>query len=220
MANEVITEPVVTETDKTALDPETAKIVNSAVTSQLKRLLPKAIADAVASLKPVEAVSDSAPKTEPVKEESTKEIQTLRRQIEALTASNKAATAKARSATLNSELTNALKGKVTEDWLDVAVEKLAAKAVFSESDEPSLKFGDDEFSIADGVAQWTKDPSSKRFLTAPKSNQTARAQTPQLNKFLPNAGTQNAQAMDPLSPEYENVMAEALNAQGGLLGNR
>jgi hypothetical protein len=226
MANEVI-DPVVpvvaAETDKSA-DPEIAKIINSAVTSQLKRLLPKAIEQAVSGLaKPiVEAGSEAkeTPSANPELEELRRTIAKQNKSIEALTNKEKQATQKARSASLTNELTSALKGRVTDDWLDVAVEKLASKATFSDLDEPSLKFGEDELSITDGVAQWMKDPSSKRFLAAPKANQTNRIQAP-VNKFQPiPSANQGAQGVDPLSPEYENVMAQALHAQGGLLGGR
>lgn len=225
MANEVAaTEPVITTepTDNKPLDSEIAKIVNSAVTSQIKRLTPKIIEQYEAAKKsalPVEDATKETPSSSPELDEIRKTVKTLSKALEASTAREKAATTKARTATLNTELTSALKGKVTEDWLDVAVEKLAAKAVFSADDEPSLKFGEDELSVSDGVAEWMKDPSAKRFLAAPKSSQGNRPQ-PTINKFLPVPSAQNTRGIDPLSPEYENVMAQALVAQGGLLGKR
>lgn len=140
--------------------------VNSAVTSHLKRTLPKMIE--AASKSKQQPTQEAAPnETDP--DPTNAKIATLERKIADLTKREREAREAARKEKTVTNLAQTLRGKVADDWLDIAVERLSSKVEYDESDAPTLKINDGAFSIDEGASEWLKAPENKRFLPAPKT---------------------------------------------------
>jgi len=113
-----------------------------------------------------------------------------------------------------------LKDKVAADWHDVAVDKLASRVQFTD-EQPELLVNDLPYSLDDGVAEWLRDPSNKRFLPAPKVARQVQ-QTSGSSVSVPQAGygTNNPGSMS--IDEAASAVTASLAAEGktlrGLLG--
>lgn len=152
--------------DTAELNKTISEIVNQAVSSQLKRILPKAIESASKSK---QQPTDETPKGEGESDPTNSKIATLERKIAELTKREREAREAARKEKTVTNIAQTLRGKVADDWLDIAVERLASKVEYDESDAPQLKINDGAFSLEDGAAEWLKAAENKRFLPAPKT---------------------------------------------------
>jgi len=93
------------------------------------------------------------------------QIQMLYRQVKELQQDKEISTKKMQTSELHNSLTNELKGRVNDDWIDLAVKELASRADFS-GGNAYIKFNDETLSVSDGVKSWLSEPSNKRFLPA------------------------------------------------------
>jgi hypothetical protein len=72
---------------------------------------------------------------------------------------------------VNSQISNNIRGKVSEQWLDVATD-MVKKHVKIESGTPVLDFDGDTYDIEDGLKQWLSKDCNKRFLPPPVTTKT------------------------------------------------
>lgn len=111
------------------------------------------------------------------------------------------ALAKAHRAEVSNRLTTALKGKVLDDWLPDAVEKVADRV------KDNFTFEKDglELSFEEGVNDWINDPANKRFRPASKQATQARRVVTQVT--APVATTQAQSVPEANLPVSDRVAA-------------
>ncbi len=144
------------------------KKLNAAITTHLNRK-EKAAAKAKPVIETAEETATDKPSASPELDELRKRVAKQDKTLEALNARDK----RAREAIVKTSLADSLKGKVNEEFLPDLIEKLSLKTSFApDSDEPILKYGDEELTVSEGADRFIKDPSNKRFL--PVSKQAAR----------------------------------------------
>lgn len=161
--------------------PDIAQIVNSAVTSQLKRALPKVVAELKTSLaeqlKPAEPEADASDETDSkakasgndAVEKQIEKLQRKLREVEKRERDKEQALATERART---QLRSALSGKVREDMTDIAVSHLMNvenRVSFDNEGNAVFKHDDIEWSIGEGIAEYLKTDQAKPFLPAPKT---------------------------------------------------
>jgi len=112
--------------------------------------------------------SDSAPNGTP-----DALVQKLQRQVQDMAKREKAANQAALQANVRSEVTSLLKDKVSGQWLDIAVDKVASSVHFEDS-VASIQIDDVPYSLQDGVSNWIGQEGNKRFLP-PKATQKSVA---------------------------------------------
>lgn len=137
-------------------------MINAAVSSHVKRLekkIPKEV--------PKEEASNEEKGEE--KDATSKQIEALTRKIKEMEKREKLAEEKARRANLHNEISTLLKGKVSEDWQDVAIEKISGLVKF-EDNKAVVEVDDLPYSVSEFINdKWLTDSNNKRFLAAPKS---------------------------------------------------
>lgn len=79
---------------------------------------------------------------------------------------------------IHNELGGALRGKVSDTWLDIATSQLKAQAKV-EGGQSVIEMDGLSYSITEAVSEWIKKPENKRYLPAPTNTNTVRnGQTP------------------------------------------
>lgn len=141
-------------------EQQLANLVNAAVTSQLKRILPKAITDALGpAIAPLK--EQLAPKQEPAPQVSQAQgdpavqaqIDELKKQLKREQDARANERRTAREANAFSALRSELTGKVRPEAVDHATKLLfhAEKAIsVSDSGDATFKYGDDEYPLNTG----------------------------------------------------------------------
>lgn len=199
------------------LDPKIVKLVNSAVTSQLKRH-GKAMEGSFATmletqlasfgLKKVDADQD-APDTkkegqgkpaETRRDESSDEVRKLRREMTKYQKQLEATEARERQASLKS----ALAGKVKTEAMGAAAKLLSDRVVMADG-EAMFKTDDGDVSLEEGIAAWVKSPEGAIFAPAPSA--TMQGRSPKLaSRGLPRGGGGgNSNGADTRSPAQKTA---------------
>lgn len=106
------------------------------------------------------------------------ELKKMKQQMAQLQKEKKESEAAARHAKLTNELSAKLKGKVAEDWHDIAVEKLSGKVKFNADNQPEMEIDGLPASLEDGIASWLKEDGNKRFIPAPIPNRASPRYAP------------------------------------------
>lgn len=180
-------------------EADMAKMVNAAVSSQLKRLLPKAIGDAIGGLKLDEQIASAIGKLTPkIEDEGTpsKKKSDVEKQLEALTVKLEAAEKRVEAEqkqrveaeqkrtvdAATSTLRNSLQPKLRSEILDIAVghwTKVEGRLSIAEDGTPQLRVKHAPYKGADEVEEnlpldkaipiLLASDSAKPFLPAPAS---------------------------------------------------
>lgn len=211
-------------------------IVNSAVTSQLKRLLPKAIGEAIGGLKLDEQIAVAIEKLKPAPEQEPekKGESEIEKRLAALTSKLEAETKARREAEQRSveadekrrfdgakvALRNSLQPKVKPELLDVLTDNLALSGRLKLTDEgATLRVkhspykgepeSDLDLPLADAVTAFLASNESKPFLPAPGGQPVGGA--PQ-NKVVRTMQVVNADVKGEV--DKASAVLAALQAQG------
>lgn len=144
----------------------TAEEFNKAYSAREKSTLAKIEKMLKAQSKPApkaEADDDDGGEDKQVDDPVAKKLNALERRVKEAEKREKDALKASQVARAETALQKELTGKVSEDWIDVALTHVS-KHLKSDSDKPTLVFDDLDYSLADGVAEWLKNPANKRFI--------------------------------------------------------
>lgn len=167
--NETQTEVEHESTDNSEADKKLANMVNSAVTSQLKRHLGK-FESSLLELKESFGQSKTleAPSQNEKNSKNTDDSQAMR-EIERLKNELNAEKARVREEKAYTALRNYLSDKVIPERVDVALKLFKAdqKIQFKRDGTPFVKYDSEEFDLEEGAAEWLKSKEAAMFLPAP-----------------------------------------------------
>jgi hypothetical protein len=190
-------------------DKKLANMVNSAVTSQLKRHLSKfenslsELKESFSSRQVSERPSDQHDK------KSAKDDDSLAmREVERLKAELNAEKARVREEKAYTSLRNYLSDKVIPERVDVALKLFKAdqKIHFRRDGTPIVKHDSEEFELEEGAAQWLKSKEAAMFLPAPNANKAASVAAKNLPFRTPaKVSTQNGQEQ-PSNPAAKTLL--------------
>lgn len=184
------------------------QMVTGAVTGHLKRAqnkVPKLVAETT-------EVEEETPSPAVPRSKSKGTEEAMSRRLTELENQLKAANEEKRQSSVQNRLTGMVKGKVSQDWQDVAIQQMASRIKYND-DSPEFIVNDVAYTLEDGVQEWLKDPSNKRFLEAPKARVISQEKRPVVAAVVAgsNNGTQvPIKSIDQLARELQ---AEWANRQ-------
>jgi hypothetical protein len=163
-------------------DQKLANLVNSVVSSHLKRSLGKALDEAIAPLREqfsAQRTTTDAPKSPKGGDEVSQRIAALEAELSDERKARKAEQSKAREDKAYLDLRAELTGKVRPEALDHAVTVLRAhgKVKVSADGRVSFKHADADYDLQEGVAEWVRSKDASLFVPPP---------APSAKKIIPN----------------------------------
>ena len=185
MANETDDGSENNTSESSLLDsPDFNNKLNAAISGHLKRsmgtlekMLEEKLSKISQTKEPTEdPEAEPSDKSKPV-DETTARLAKLEKQLNEERKLRKLREREALQTKLNAEIQSALRGKVSDDWISEATERVARMARIDDAGA-SLVIDDLPHSIGEGVDAWLKDPSNKKFLPAPKTPVGQRASAP------------------------------------------